>query len=112
MFIHIVRSLDCTEGLVRHHAGSPIPSHLCSLVLPLLAPLTTVTLKPFCLISIENFPALVGLSYSTATLVGLSYSTAVLVGLSYSTAALVGLSYSTAALVGLSYSTAALVGLS
>jgi len=61
------------------HASSPVPSHLCSLVLPLLAPPTTVTLKPFCLISMENFPALVGLSYGTAALVLFTiYSTAAL----------------------------------
>lgn len=63
MFIHTVRSgLDalCTVILPLLHLSGQ-----CHF-LPILAPPTTATLKLPCLRSIESFPAVVGLYYSTA----------------------------------------------
>jgi len=73
MFIGNVRSVAWSQHPVHHYAGSP-PSHE-----PMysssatLAPPTTAILKPFCLISVENFLAVVDLYYSNGQLLFLLY---------------------------------------
>ena len=52
--VHVVRSIDWSQRPMHRHAGRPLPLNMCGRLLPLL---TIATLKPLCLISIENFPA-------------------------------------------------------
>jgi hypothetical protein len=64
MFIHVVRSVDWSQRPMHHHAGRPLPViKMCGRLLSLLV---TAMLKPLCLISIEDFPAVGKLHYSTA----------------------------------------------
>jgi hypothetical protein len=64
MSIHNVRSVARSQCPVHCYASCP-PTHAPMYPPPTtLAPLTTATLKPLCLISVENYPAVVDLHYS------------------------------------------------
>ena len=65
MFIHVVRSVDWSQRPMHRYDNRPLPLNMYGRLVPLLS---TAKLKPLCLISVENFPAVGKLYYSTAIL--------------------------------------------